>query len=102
MAKIDLDSTNMKSMFSINMRDTISAINNVLSIYDSMEIPSNFSKRQELRDIMERFKTISNNLDDIYNDVIGSNSDYNNLISNLKDQANKLPTYTIKGRNNVV
>lgn len=102
MAKIDLDSTNMKSMFSINMRDTISAINKVLSIYDSMDIPSDFSKRQELRNVMERFKDINNNLDDIYDAVIGSNSDYNTLITNLKDQANKLPTYTIKSRNTIV
>lgn len=102
MSKVDLDSTNMKSSFILNINDTISALEKVLSIYDQMDIPYDFSKRQELSNIMSNFRSVKNRLERIKENVKESNADYNTLISILKDQARRMPNFTIKGRNTLI
>ncbi|MBQ9013551.1 MAG: hypothetical protein IJ094_08385 [Bacilli bacterium] len=102
MAKVYLDSEGLKSGCLIKLTDSINTINKVLAYFDYFDIPQDFSRRNELLNVEAEFRHVKKQLEFVKEWTINSNNNYNTLISNLKTQANKLPTFKVKQRNNIV
>lgn len=102
MSKVYLNSTNLNSGFVIRINDSINAVNKALNYFNYFDIPYDFKKRSTLKSIESTLTSVKNELNYIKNWVVDSNSNYNTLINNLKNQANSLPSYQIKQRNNII
>ncbi len=102
MARVELDSTGLKSGCIINLNDAINTVNKVLNYFDYFDIPYDFSRKNDLKNVESKLRNIKEDLDYVKNWIYNSNDNYNTLISNLKTQANKLPNYIVKQRNNII
>lgn len=102
MAKVDLDSSGLNSSCVINLNDSINTISKVINHFDYFDIPFDFSKRSELKNVESKLREVKKDLNNIKNWVVDSCNNYNTLINNLNNQANSLPTYQIKQRNNII
>lgn len=102
MSKVDLDYTNLKTNCILNLSDTINLMNKVLNYFDNFDIPYDFSKKNDLKNVEIKLRNVKTELNKVKNWMVDSNNNYDILINNLKNQANRLPTYRVKQRNNIV
>ncbi len=102
MAKVDIDSTNLKNGFIVYINDAIAEINKVLRYFDNFSVPYDFSRRGELNSVEQTFRDIKKNLEDVKNWVVDSNNDFNKVISAIKDYNEQLPQYTIRQRTTII
>ncbi len=102
MSKVYLNANNLGSGFLVRMNDSINAINKAINYFNYFDIPYDFKKRSTLKDVESTLKSVKKELNYVKSWVLDSNSNYNTLITNLKNQANNLPSYQIKQRNNIV
>lgn len=102
MSKVYINSQNLSSGFIIYINDSINSVNKALNYFDYFDIPYDFKKRSTLKDVESTLRDVKKELSNIKSWVVDSNSNYNTLINNLKTQANNLPSYQIKQRNNIV
>ena len=102
MARVELDSTGLKSGCIIKLNDAIIAVNKTLNYFDYFDIPYDFSKRENLVNVEAKLRNIKKDLNYVKQWILDSNDNYNKLIDNLKSQANKLPNYRVKQRNNII
>ncbi len=102
MAKVELDSIGLKSSCMINLNDAINTVNKVLNYFDYFDIPYDFSKKNDLRNVESKLRNIKKDLDYVKQWIWDSNDNYNTLINNLKTQSNKLPNYRVKQRDNII
>lgn len=102
MSKVNLDSQNLNSRCLINLCDSINTIDRALDIFNGFDIPSDFSKRNELLNVRNKLRDINTSLSDVKSWLENSCNDYDKLISNLKNQARQLPIEQIKQRTNII
>lgn len=102
MARVDLDYSGLNSGCVLNLRDTISLIDKAVNYFDYFDIPFDFVKKNQLKEVENKLRKIKKDLSDIENLIVNSNDNYNSLINNLETQANTLPVHHIKQRNNIV
>ena len=102
MAKIHLNSSGVKSNCIIKINDTVDLINKTLNCFNNFDIPSDFSKKNTLRNVQSDLKKVKDNLNGVVNWLNSSLSDYNTLLNKLNDQSRSLPNYKVKSRNNIV
>ena len=102
MSKVELDSSNLKANCLLYINDTIKAISTAMNYYEQMNVPYDFSRRYELRNIYEELSNIKKSLQNTYDWIVDSNKDYNTLIDNLSTQAGYLSVDQITRRNNII
>lgn len=102
MSKVNLDYTGLKSGCVLNLNDTINIVNKALGYLDCFDIPSDFNKKSELKEVGNKLCAIKKDLTNIENWIVNSNNNYDTLVNNLNTQTNTLPTYHVKQRNNIV
>ena len=102
MAKVDIDSTNLKNGFINYINDAISEVNKVIRYLDNISIPYDFSRRSELLGVESTFREIKSNLENVKSWVVESNDDFNKVISAIKDYNEQLPQYTIRQRTTII
>lgn len=102
MARVDLDYSGLNSGCLLNLKDTINLLNKTINYFSCFDIPYDFVKKNQLKELENKLIKIKKNLSDIENFIVNSNDNYNNLINNLETQANTLPSHSIKQRNNIV
>lgn len=102
MAKVDIDSTNLKNGFINYINDAISEVNKVIRYLDNISIPYDFSRRSELSGVESTFREIKSNLENVKSWVVESNDDFNKVISAIKDYNEQLPQYTIRQRTTII
>lgn len=102
MAKVDIDSTNLKNGFINYINDAISEVNKILTYFDNFSVPYDFSRRSELNSVEQSFRDIKKQLEDVKSWVVDSNNDFNKVISAIKDYNELLPQYTIRQRTTII
>ena len=102
MAKVDIDSTNLKNGFINYINDAISEVNKILMYFDNFSVPYDFSRRSELNSVEQSFRDIKKQLEDVKSWVVDSNNDFNKVISAIKDYNELLPQYTIRQRTTII
>lgn len=102
MARVDLDYSGLNSGCVLNLKDTISLIGKAVNYFDYFDIPFDFAKKNQLKEVENKLRKIKKDLSGIENLIVNSNDNYNSLINNLETQANTLPVHHIKQRNNIV
>lgn len=86
---VNYDNIRNNSVYSISL--AIKKLNTVISSYNNLNIPYNYSKRYNLNEIKNDLITKRNQLNDILNWIINSNNEYTRTINNLSVSASKLP-----------
>ena len=102
MAKVDIDSTNLKNGFIVYINDAISEINKVLRYFDNFSVPYDFFRRGELMGVESSIRQVKSQLEGVKSWVVESNDDFNKVVSAIKDLNEQLPRYTIKQRNTII
>ena len=102
MAKIEIDSSNLNANCLLYISDTIKAVAAAMSYYEQTNVPYDFQKKSELRNVYEELSKVKSNLQNVYDWIVNSNKDYNTLIDNLNVQANVLSVDQLSRRSNIV
>lgn len=102
MAKININSIELRENCIPQLKDTISSLKKAYDYFDYFDIPLDFSKRQKLKNVRLKIKNIINDLEYAKNWIVDSNNDYNGVIEKLNEKNSKLSTSTIKTRNNII
>ena len=102
MAKVDLDSTNLKNGFIMYINDAIADINKIINYFDNFSVPYDFSRRGELIGVESSIRQVKTQLESVKSWVVESNDDFNKVVSTIKDLNEQLSQYTIKQRTTII
>ncbi len=102
MSKINLQYGTISTNCIDKIDSTIKSINSALVYLQSFNIPGDFYRRTQLINTISNLKTQYQKLVTIKSSIVNSNNDYNTVIDNLTDVANKLPVDRIKKRSSII
>lgn len=100
MSKIDINYGNLRYRCVQNLDDAISNLNKAITYYNQISIPRDFAQSGTLKNIANDILNCNKKISNIRKWVVNSNSDFDNLLQNLTDQANRMPINGVKIKNN--
>lgn len=102
MTKVLIDYSSYQNNGSASMDEAIAILDDVLDYLQATSVPNDFNRRNTLVGVINNFKKYRNDLKYYKNWLADSNKNYNSMIDKLESQANKLPVYNIRTRNDIV
>lgn len=97
MARLSVDYNLLK--VSVNdLSDSISTLNKVIDVFDGMNIPYDYSKRQTILNLKESLERRREKLQEIKEWIVNSCKDYDNLIDSFCDSIRNLSVANMNSR----
>lgn len=102
MASVNLQYENLGTNCTDRLDSTIKYLENTIAILQSTNIPSNFSGRNELLNVIASLRNERQVLMNVKSSIICSNNDYNRVVDDLLSRANLLPVGRIEKRSSII
>lgn len=91
MSRLSLNYDSLKGPCLQNLNEAISKLDNAINIFNSLNIPYNYRRRQGINNVRNSITKKRKELISIKNWIIGSNNDFTTITNEFCKRADKLP-----------
>lgn len=102
MATVELDYGRVENNCIVPIDNVIDYLNEAINYLQQFSIPSDFSKRTALYNIIADLKNQRALLSDVKKSIVNSNKNYDSMIDKLDQQASQLPVYHVRTRSTII